>query len=47
MLEMYENMKNRISNAQLRALCVKNNWFTEGASSHYEKLFEMNEYGAS
>lgn len=32
----------RISNDALRRLCIKNNWFTNGTNSQYEKLFEMN-----
>lgn len=27
---------------ELRQLCIKNNWFTEGTCSQYEKLFELN-----
>lgn len=44
---MYETKENRISNAQLRGLCIRNRWFTGGTNSQYEKLFEMNENGAS
>lgn len=43
---MYETQENRISNNTLRHLCIKNNWFTEGTNSQYEKLFEMNKSGA-
>ena len=31
----------------LRSLCIKNNWFTEGTNSQYEKLFYANEHGCS
>ena len=30
---------------ELRHLCIKNNWFTEGSNSQYEKLFYANENG--
>lgn len=43
---MYETQENRISNETLRRLCIKNEWFTEGSNSQYEKLFEMNKSGA-
>lgn len=29
----------------LRDLCIKNNWFTCGSNSQYNKLFDMNENG--
>lgn len=44
---MYETRNNRISNETLRNLCIKNNWFTEGTNSQYEKLFYMNKSNAS
>lgn len=44
---MYETKENRISNSQLRSLCIRNRWFTDGTNSQYEKLFEMNKNGAS
>jgi len=31
----------------LRNLCIKNNWFTEGTNSQYEKLFYANKRGCS
>ena len=31
----------------LRSLCIKNNWFTEGTNKQYEKLFYANEHGCS
>lgn len=31
----------------LRDLCIKNNWFTCGSNSQYDKLFYMNEQGYS
>lgn len=37
----------RISNGMLRYLCIKNQWFTEGTNSQYEKLFKMNSQLAS
>lgn len=41
-------MKNgRISNDELRSLCIKNHWFTCGTTHQYEKFFKMNEQGAS
>ncbi len=30
---------------QLRALCIRKNWFTEGTIRQYEKLFYANEMG--
>ena len=44
---MYETQENRISNYDLRTLCIRNNWFTQGTNEQYEKLFEMNKAGAS
>lgn len=41
-------MKNgRISNDKLRSLRIENHWFTCGTTRQYEKVFEMNEQGAS
>ena len=31
-----------VPNDQLRALCIKNNWFTCGTNDQYNKLFEGN-----
>ena len=31
-----------VPNDKLRALCIKNNWFTCGSNSQYDKLFEGN-----
>lgn len=31
----------------LRSLCIKNNWFTEGTNEQYEKLFRANEFDFS
>ena len=31
----------------LRSLCIKNNWFTQGTSTQYEKLLYANEYGCT
>lgn len=35
-----------MSNEKLRSLCIKNNWFTSGTNSQYEKLFQLNEENA-
>lgn len=40
-------MSQIISNTDLRTLCIKNNWFTEGTNSQYEKLFYANSMGCS
>lgn len=34
-----------VPNDKLRALCIKNNWFTCGSNSQYDKLFEGNTNG--
>lgn len=34
-----------IPNDKLRALCIKNNWFTCGSNAQYDKLFEGNTNG--
>lgn len=34
-----------VPNDKLRALCIKNNWFTCGSNAQYEKLFEGNTNG--
>lgn len=31
--------------AELKQLCIKNNWFTCGTNAQYEKLFYANENG--
>lgn len=31
----------------LRRICIKNDWFTCGSNRQYEKMFYMNENGAS
>lgn len=31
----------------LRALCIRNNWFEEGTNTQYDKLFRANESGAT
>ena len=28
---------------ELRSLCIRNNWFTEGSNEQYNKLFRANE----
>ena len=33
------------TNEALRALCIKNNWFTCGTNKQYEKLFYANQHG--
>lgn len=35
-----------ITNERLRNLCIKHQWFTEGSSRQYEKLFYANSHGA-
>lgn len=32
---------------ELRALCIKHNWFTEGTNEQYEKFFYANDHGFS
>jgi hypothetical protein len=36
-----------IRSDELRSICIKNNWFTNGSISQYTKLFELNDSGAS
>ena len=36
-----------INNEDLRTLCIKHNWFTEGSNEQYEKLFYANRNGCS
>jgi len=36
-----------MTNETLRNLCIENDWFTCGDNSQYEKLFEMNDNGAT
>lgn len=36
-----------MNNETLRDVCIKNNWFTCGSNSQYDKLFYMNEHGCS
>ena len=36
-----------IPNDELRALCIKRNWFTCGTNEQYAKLFHANASGAS
>lgn len=36
-----------INNEDLRNLCIKNDWFTEGSNSQYAKLFYANDMGCS
>lgn len=36
-----------MNNEILRDVCIKNNWFTCGTNSQYDKLFDMNEQGCS
>ena len=35
------------SNEELRLLCIKKKWFTNGSIRQYEKLFELNSNGAT
>lgn len=36
-----------VPNDKLRALCIKNNWFTCGSNAQYDKLFHANASGAT
>jgi hypothetical protein len=36
-----------IRSDELRSICIKNNWFTNGSINQYTKLFELNDSGAS
>lgn len=38
---------NKLDSSELRALCIRENWFTYGTIRQYEKLFERNKQGAS
>ena len=38
---------NKLNSSELRALCIRENWFTYGTIRQYEKLFERNKEGAS
>ncbi len=35
------------SNEELRLLCIKNDYFTEGSNEQYSKLFDLNSEGAT
>lgn len=39
--------RNALSAEDLRVLCIRENWFTNGDNSQYEKLFDLNREGAS
>lgn len=39
--------RNALSAEDLRVLCIRENWFTSGTNSQYEKLFDLNREGAS
>ena len=39
--------RNALSAEDLRVLCIRENWFTNGDNSQYEKLFDLNQEGAS
>ena len=43
-MKKYEN---RLDTYELRALCIRENWFHSGTNEQYEKLFQLNEAGAS
>ena len=43
-MKKYEN---RLNSYELRTLCIKNDWFNAGSNEQYEKLFKLNENGAS
>lgn len=40
-------MKNKLSNAALRELCIQNRWFTCGSNRQYEKMFQRASEGAT
>lgn len=42
-MKKYEN---RLDTYELRALCIRENWFHSGTNEQYEKLFQLNETGA-
>lgn len=37
--------KQRLSREELRELCIKHGWFTEGTNRQYDKLFYINDKG--
>lgn len=39
-------MKITKTTAEVRSLCIKNNWFTNGSNSQYEKMFDKVREGA-
>ena len=39
--------RNALSAEDIRVLCIRENWFTNGDNSQYEKLFDLNREGAS
>ena len=41
------NSGNALSAEDLRVLCIREDWFTGGTNSQYEKLFDLNREGAS
>ena len=45
MIKLVENRS--LSFEALRRACIDNDWFTDGSNSQYEKLFDLNDAGAS
>ncbi len=37
----------RLDSSELRALCIRNNWFTCGDISQYRRFFQRNDEGAN
>lgn len=38
---------NKLNSSELRALCIRENWFTSGSIEQYERMFERNKQGAT
>lgn len=41
------NNEKKFPRDELRALCIKRDWFTSGSLSQYNKLFTMNDKGSN
>lgn len=41
------NNEKKFTRDELRALCIKHDWFTSGSLSQYNKLFTMNDKGSN
>ena len=37
----------QFTSGKLRSICIANSWFTDGSITQYNKLFELNNNGAS